>query len=105
MLLTLVLFLGESHGLYRPRGHKELDTTEQLSLSHCFLCSLCVISAERDWRLTQLSKDGASDKEPAFQYSRRKRHRIHPWVRKMPWGRAWQPLRYSCLENFMDRGA
>ena len=33
MLLTLVLFLGESHGLYRPRGHRELDTTEQLSLS------------------------------------------------------------------------
>ena len=33
MLLTPVFFLGESHGLYRPRGHKEVDTTEQLSLS------------------------------------------------------------------------
>ena len=30
------------------RGVAELDTTEQLSLSHYLLCSLCVISAERD---------------------------------------------------------
>ena len=48
MLLTPVFFLGEFHGLYSPWGRKELDTTGQLSLSHCFLCSLCVISAERD---------------------------------------------------------
>ena len=26
---------GEFHGLYSPCGHKELDTTEQLSLSKC----------------------------------------------------------------------
>ena len=24
---------------------------------------------------------------------------------KIPWRRAWPPLRYSCLENPMDRGA
>ena len=30
------------------RGVSELDTTEQLSLSHDLLCSLCVISAEGD---------------------------------------------------------
>ena len=28
-----------------------------------------------------------------------------PWVGKIPWRRAWQPLQYSCLENPMDRGA
>jgi len=28
-----------------------------------------------------------------------------PWVRKVPWRRAWQPLQYPCLENFMERGA
>ena len=52
MLLTPVFFLGEFHGLYSPWGCKELDTTEQLSLSLCLLCSLClcVISAERDSR-------------------------------------------------------
>ena len=28
-----------------------------------------------------------------------------PWVRKIPWRRAWQPSQYSCLENPRDRGA
>ena len=30
---------------------------------------------------------------------------FYPWVRKIPWRRAWHPLQYSCLENPMDRGA
>ena len=47
----------------------------------------------------------ASDKEPACQYRRRKRHWFDPWVGKIPWMRAWQPTQYSCLENPMDRGA
>ena len=34
-----------------------------------------------------------------------KRHGFDPWVRKIPWRRAWQPTQYSCLENSMDRGA
>ena len=33
-LPTPIFWPGEFHGLYSPRGHKELDTTEQLSLSH-----------------------------------------------------------------------
>ena len=32
-LPTSVFWLREVHGLYSPWGHKELDTTEQLSLS------------------------------------------------------------------------
>ena len=32
-LPTPVFWPGEFHGLYRPWGHKESDTTEQLSLS------------------------------------------------------------------------
>ena len=32
-LPTPVFWPGESHGLYSPLGHKESDTTEQLSLS------------------------------------------------------------------------
>jgi len=28
-----------------------------------------------------------------------------PWVRKIPWRRAGNPIQYSCLENPMDRGA
>ena len=31
-LLTPVFWPGEFHELYRPRGHKESDTTERLSL-------------------------------------------------------------------------
>ena len=43
MLLTPVFFLGEFHGLYSLWGRKELDTTEQLWLSHCLLCSLLFV--------------------------------------------------------------
>ena len=34
---------------------------------------------------------GASGKEPACQCMRPKRQGFDPWVRKMPWRRAWQP--------------
>ena len=40
--------------------------------------------------------------EPSCQYRRHKRHWFDPWVRKIPWRRAWHPLQYSCLENPMD---
>ena len=32
---------------------------------------------------------GASGKEPACQCRKLKRHRFNPWVRKIPWRRAW----------------
>ena len=49
---------------------------------------------------------GVSGKEPTCQSRRHKRGGFDPWVRKIPWRRAWQPtLVYSCLENPMDRGA
>ena len=34
---------------------------------------------------------GTSGKEPANQCRRRKKYRFDPWVRKIPWRRAWQP--------------
>ena len=34
---------------------------------------------------------GASGKEPTCQSRRHKRLRFDPWVRKIPWRRAWQP--------------
>ena len=34
----------------------------------------------------------ASGKEPACQHRRCKRCRFDPWVRKIPWRRAWQPI-------------
>ena len=48
-LPTPVFWPGEFHGLYSPCGLKELDTTEQLSLS-----------------------GGASGKEPTYQGRRRR---------------------------------
>ena len=41
-------------------------------------------------------------KEFTCQFRRLKRHRLDPWVGKIPWSRKWQ---YSCLESRMDRGA
>ena len=36
-LPTPVFRSGEFHGLYSPWGHKEMDTTERLSLTHSWL--------------------------------------------------------------------
>ena len=33
----------------------------------------------------------SSGKEPACQCRRHKRHGFNPWVRKVPWNRAWHP--------------
>ena len=35
---------------------------------------------------------GTSGKEPTCQCRRHKRLRFDPWVRKIPWRRAWQPI-------------
>ena len=45
---------------------------------------------------------GTSGKEPAYQCKGHKRHRFNPWARKIPWGRAWQPIAWRIP---MDRGA
>ena len=34
---------------------------------------------------------GTGGKEPTCQCRRCKRHRFDPWIRKIPWRRAWQP--------------
>ena len=34
---------------------------------------------------------GASDRRPACQCRRHKRHGFNPWLRKIPWRRSWQP--------------
>ena len=43
-------------------------------------------------------------KGTSCQCRRHKRYSFDPWVGKITWRRAWQPLQYSCLENPMDRG-
>ena len=39
----------------------------------------------------QVFPGGARGKEPACQCRRHNRLRFNPWVRKIPWGIAWQP--------------
>ena len=34
-----------------------------------------------------------------------RRHGFNPWVSKIPWNKAWQPIQYSCWENPVDIGA
>ena len=48
--------------------------------------------------LVQSFPGGASGKEPTCQCKRCKRHKRHrfdPWVRKIPWRKASQPLQYG----------
>ena len=56
--------------------------------------SLSVHSTETIWwplRKLMGFPAGASGKEPACQYCRRKRHGFDPWAGKISWRRAWQP--------------
>ena len=46
-----------------------------------------------------------SGKEPAYQCRRHKRHGFDPWVGKIPWRRAWQPVPVFLPGSDMDRGA
>ena len=59
-------------------GHKESDTTERLNGTE-------LKSHKSDF------PGGTSGKEPTCQSKRHKRHRFYPWVRTIPWRRAWQP--------------
>ena len=44
-------------------------------------------------------------KESACQCRKHRRCWFNPWVKKIPWRRAWQPTPVTFLENSMDRGA
>ena len=48
---------------------------------------------------------GPRNKEPVCQPRRHKRSKVHPWIRNIPWRRAWKPMPGFCLGNPMDRGA
>ena len=47
---------------------------------------------------------GGTSKEPACQCRRHKRHGFDPWVRKIPWRRAWQPTPAFSPEHPIERG-
>ena len=48
---------------------------------------------------------GTSGKAPACQCRRHKTCGFDPWVRKIPWKKAWQPTPVFLPGKPMDRGA
>ena len=71
-------------------------------LFHCVYAYMCVcVYIYIKWGFP----DGPSGKETTCQGRKYKRPGINPWVRKIPWGRAQQPLQYCCLGNPVDSGA
>ena len=77
---TPVLLPGRFHGWrsmvsYSPWDCKELDMTEWLHFIKPYLGF----------------PSGSTGKEPTCQGRRHKRRGFNPWVRKIPWRRAWQP--------------
>ena len=56
------------------------------------LCSITKsIAITPSYQFLWASQGGASGKEPSCQCRRCKRPEFNPWVRKIPWRRAWQP--------------
>ena len=76
-LPTPVFWPEEFHGLYSPSGYRVgHDRATFNSLSLCFI-----------WA----SQVALVLKNPPAKFRRHKRHGFDPWVRKIPWSRAWQP--------------
>ena len=70
---------------YSPRGHKELDMTEPLTLS---LSQVAVVVKNSSANAGDLIDVGSD-----------------PGSRRCPQVGIGYPLQYSCLDNTMDRGA
>ena len=49
---------------------------------------------------SKLHPGGASGEESTGQCRRQRRHWFNPWVRKIPWRRAWQPTPVFLPEKF-----
>ena len=62
-----VFWPGEFHGLYSPWGHKESDTTEQLSLLHLEVVGCCSLSISENLRLTAIQAAREAGKCSAYQ--------------------------------------
>ena len=73
---------------YCPRGilssvtsHLNREETDSIRYNYCLFCD------SLSW---PSFPGGASGKEPACQCRRHRRLGFYPWVRKIPWRRAWQ---------------
>ena len=101
-----VLTFHVHHFLPQTKGGEILERASSKSFPHWKSQGLSHQSLSKDSKYKYNSTSQvALRKEPSCQCRRPKRHGFDPWVRKIPWRRAWQPIQYSCLENPMDRGA
>ena len=78
---------------YSPWGHKQLDTTEQLTLTHLLYLYCIRISSQRlkIKRKSLRLPRWLNGKESTCQCKKHRRQGFHPWVKKSPWSRKWQP--------------
>ena len=60
-----------------------------------FMCSVSTCSPSPVTFLSIVLPRWLSGKESACQCRSRRRHRFHPWVRKISWRRKWQPTPVS----------
>ena len=71
-----------------------------LSNKYCHSAAFClwicplILSSKNDFTSTMLFADfpsGSVVKNPPSNQESHRSHRFNPWVRKIPWRRAWQP--------------
>ena len=107
------------HQIWLPMGNRKkiLRKKKLYILLFTFLFCVCLWKY-REYILTvtqYISKPGSLSlgfpggsviKESPRQCRKHKRHRFHPWVKKVPWRRkCLRTLQYSCLGNPMERRA
>ena len=88
-LPTPVFWPREFHGLYSPWSHKELDTTEQISL-HFTLCLLLLLSHFSHVRLCATPETAAYQAPPSLGFSRQEHWSGLPFPSPMHESEQWK---------------
>ena len=85
---------------------EEIPAWERVSAETLQVWNAGAISFRSKYRHRGGFPVNASDKEPTYQCRRHKRYRFDPWIRKLPWRRAWKPTPvFLPRESHVDRGA
>ena len=66
-------------------------TIPQLKKIIFLICAMGIIAVASQWAILKIT-GGVSGKESTYQCRTYKRHGFDPWVRKIPWRKAWQPI-------------
>ena len=69
--------------------HCSMEKKNDSDVSFCFKTGHLPLN--KSWILNGGFPGGTSGKEPTCHCRRLKRRRFDPWIRKIPWRRAWQP--------------